>query len=175
MTRILRSALMAAGVAALAAAPAAAQQTCRDMVERFAAAENLSGSSPPVVSPPAAGSTADSGSPSGETMSDKLGRSGGVLAPPAVGDTAVIDPPRSGTERMPTAPRVAPAPGAGAGSSADAPTGSTPDRAAKRAQMESLVTAARAAAARGNEQQCMDSLSKARALSEHGRGSGEGG
>lgn len=180
MNRML---LMAAGLAALAAAPAAAQQTCRDMVDRFAAAENLSATMPPVASPPAAGDTrpgsagtmADGGRSSGETMSDKLGRSGGVLTPPAIGDQAVIDPPRTGTDGMPTAPRLAPAPGTGAGSSADAPTGATPDRAAQRAQMESLVTAARAAAERGNERQCMDSLSKAQALTQGGRGSGGGG
>ena len=178
MTRMF---LMAAGMVALAATPAVAQQTCRDMVDRFAAAENLSATTPPVASPPAAGdtgpgrTTADSGISPGETMSEKLGRSGGVLTPPAVGDQAVIDPPRTGTDGMPTAPRIAPSPGTGAGSSTDAPTGATPDRAAQRAQMESLVTAARAAAERGDEQRCMDSLSKARALTERGRGTGGGG
>jgi hypothetical protein len=170
---------MAAGMAALAAAPAAAQQTCRDMVDRFAAAENLSATTPPVASPPIAGDTrpgnAGPAVNGGGSMSEKLGRSGGVLTPPAIGDQAVIDPPRSGTESMPTAPRLTPSPGTGAGSSADAPTGASPDRAAQRAQMESLVTAARAAAERGNEQQCMDSLSKARALTERGRGTGGGG
>lgn len=180
MTRTFRNVLMAAGMAALAAAPAAAQQTCRDMVDRFAAAENLSATTPPVASPPIAGDTRPGSAGSavdggGGSLSEQLGRSGGVLTPPAIGDQAVIDPPRSGTENMPTAPRLTPGPGTGAGSSADAPTGASPDRAAQRAQMESLVTAARAAAERGNEQQCMDSLSKARALTEGGRGTAGGG
>ncbi|PWC41423.1 hypothetical protein [Azospirillum sp. TSO22-1] len=176
MTKTVRNALMGAAVAALLAPPALAQQTCRDMADRFAAAENLSATSPPTATPPAPGDprpgtagTSDGGS-SGLSMSDKLGQSGGVLKPPAIGDQAVIDPPQTGN--MPTAPRVAPAPGAG--SSAGSPTGASPDRAAQRAQMEALVTAARAAAERGDERQCMDSLSKAQALTG-GRGSGGGG
>lgn len=180
MTRRFRSALMAAGAVALVASasgPAAAQQTCRAMVDRFASAENLTATTPPTVAPPAAGDTrpesAGNSSDGSASMSDKLSQSGGVLSPPAVGDHAVIDPPRTGN--MPTAPRVAPSPGAGAGSSADSPTGSTQDRAAQRAQMESLVTAARAAAERGDEAQCMDSLSKAQALTGTGRGTGGGG
>ena len=180
MTRRFRSALMAAGMVALAPmlapTPAAAQQGCRDMVDRFAAAENLSATAPPVAGDTRSGSSGSAVDGGGASMSDKLGRSGGVLTPPAVGDQAVIDPPRSGTEAMPTAPRLAPAPGTGAGSSSpDSPTGATQDRAAQRAQMESLVTAARAAAARGDERQCMDSLSKAQALTERGRGPGGGG
>jgi len=180
MTRTVRNALMGAAVMALLAPPALAQQTCRDMVDRFAAAENLSATAPPTAAPPmpgdtrpgTAGTTTDGGASSGTSMSDKLGQSGGVLKPPAVGDQAVIDPPQTGN--MPTAPRVAPAPGTGSGSSAGSPTGASPDRAAQRAQMESLVTAARAAAERGDERQCMDSLTKAQALTG-GRGSGGGG
>jgi len=181
MTRTVRSALAAAGVVALMASPAVAQQTCRDMVDRFAAAQNLSSSSPPVVVPPAvaearpgtAGTTTDGGATSGPSMSDKLSQSGGVLKPPAIGDQAVIDPPRQGTGNMPTAPRVAP--GTGSGSTTESPTGASPDRAAQRAQMESLVTAARAAAERGDDRGCMESLSKAQALTERGRGAGGGG
>ena len=174
MTRTFRSVLMAAGLAALATAPAGAQQICRDMVDRFAAAENLSATTPPVAGDTRSG-TAGTATDGGGSMSEKLGQSGGVLTPPAIGDQAVIDPPRSGTNSMPTAPRVAPGPGTGAGSSADSPTGATPDRAAQRAQMESLVTAARAASDRGDERQCMESLATARALAEPGRGTGGGG
>ncbi|WP_431857237.1 hypothetical protein [Azospirillum sp.] len=179
MTRTIRNALMGAAVVALLAPPALAQQTCRAMVDRFAAAENLTATTPPTAAPPALGDTrpgtagtSDGSGPPGPSMSDKLGQSGGVLKPPAIGDQAVIDPPQTGN--MPTAPRVAPAPGTGSGSSAESPTGASPDRAAQRAQMEALVTAARAAAERGDERQCMDSLSKAQALTE-GRGSGGGG
>ena len=176
MTRTFRSALMAAGLAVIAA-PAAAQQGCGDMVDRFAAAQNLTSTAPPVAAPPAAGTSGGTMSDSGPSMSDKLSQSGGVLTPPATGSNqAVIEPPRgSTTDSMPTAPRVAPSPGSGAGSSADAPTATTQDRAAQRAQMESLVTAARAAAARGDERLCMDSLSKAQALAQPGRGTGGGG
>ncbi|HYG86329.1 MAG TPA: hypothetical protein VD978_08735 [Azospirillum sp.] len=178
MHTALRSALLAAGAVALASAPALAQQTCRDQIERFAAAENLSATSPPVTSPPAAGDTrsgtAGSTVDGGNNMSETLGRSGGVLAPPAVGDTAVIDPPRTGEQSMPTAPRIAPSPGAGSGSSGDTATGTTAERAAQRAQMESLVTAARAAADRGDERQCLESLDKARALTERRGTDGDG-
>lgn len=169
----MKTLIRSLGIAALAAAmttPAAAQ-TCRDMVDRFAASQNLSSSAPPVVAPPAgsSGSTTDGAATGSGASSDQLARSGGVIQPPAVGDTAVIEPPRSGT--MQTTPQVRP----DSGATTDTPSGSTMNQAAQRAQMESLVTAARTAAQRGEEAQCMESLQKARAMGQGTTGSGQGG
>jgi hypothetical protein len=91
-----------------------------------------------------------------------------VVVPPAVGDRAVIEPTQPLPDRMPTAPPVRP--------DADStPNGSTMDEAARRTQMEALITAGRAAARRGDEAQCLDSLDKARRLSEDGSRSPGGG
>jgi len=166
-------AALAAGAMLLAALPAAAQQTCEAMVEQFAADHGLSAEPPPTVvpSPPGtAGSTVrdDEQGGSGAASSERLARSGGLITPPAVGDRAVIDPPRSGASNMPTAPAVRP----DAGSSGGA--GDTMGQAARNAQLESLVTVARAAAKDGDEARCLDSLTEARRLSRSNPG-GSGG
>lgn len=165
--------LAAAGILMLAAGPAAAQG-CADRVERFAAAQNLTPTIPPTGSTPqgSAGSTgpATEGSGSESATAERLNRSGGVMLPPATGDQAVIEPPRAGAGTMPTAPNVAPDPGAGA----QPPTGGGMNQAARRAQIDSLVTAARQAALSGDEARCEDSLSQAmdlvRGAGTHGQG-----
>lgn len=197
MRTVLRGAglalLLAAGAALPAALPAAAQGTgkgatggaCGDLIDRFAAAQNLSAGPPPTVTPPGAtglppGTAGSTGESDGGVTSRDLARSGGVIAPPAVGSTVVIDPPRPPNDGMPTAPAIRPdagptAPGQSApGQNAEAqpPAGGAMGQAAVRAQMEALVTAGRAAARRGDESQCMDSLNKARRLSETGAGAG---
>ncbi|NUB29525.1 hypothetical protein [Azospirillum brasilense] len=156
--------LLAAGLVLCGAGPALAQGSCAALVDRFAAENNLSASPPPVATPPgSSGSTAGEGAlPSGSsgTTPDQLARSGGVVAPPASGDQAVIEPPRTGAP-MPTAPAVRPDAAPNSGSSME--SGSM-GQAARNAQIESLVTAARSAAKDGNEQLCMESLDKARGL-----------
>ncbi|CAO3413212.1 hypothetical protein [Azospirillum argentinense] len=160
--------LLAAGLVLCGAAPALAQGSCAALVDRFAAENNLSASPPPVATPPgSSGSTAGDGAlPDGGlggssgTTPDQLARSGGVVAPPASGDQAVIEPPRTGAP-MPTAPAVRPDATPNSGSSME--SGSM-GQAARNAQIESLVTAARSAAKDGNEQLCMESLDKARGL-----------
>ncbi|WP_143271833.1 hypothetical protein [Azospirillum brasilense] len=160
--------LLAAGLVLCGAGPALAQGSCAALVDRFAAENNLSASPPPVATPPgSSGSTAGDGAlPDGSlggssgTTPDQLARSGGVVAPPASGDRAVIEPPRTGAP-MPTAPAVRPDAAPNSGSSME--SGSM-GQAARNAQIESLVTAARSAAKDGNEQLCMESLDKARGL-----------
>ncbi len=172
------AALFAAGVSLAAAAPAAAQG-CAVLVDRFAAEHSLSNTPPPTAAPAPpgmSGSTAgtpsaENGSAAGTASSDRLAQSGGVVAPPAVGDTAVIEPPAIGSNAMPTAPAVRPDAGPGAG----AVTGNSVGQAAKDAQLEALVTAARTAADRGDEAQCMESLSQARRLSQSAPGGAGGG
>lgn len=175
------AALVAAGVfvsvSVSGAAPASAQ-SCADLVERFAADHSLSASPPPTAvpsTPGSAGSTTSDSSVNGAASSERLAQSGGVVAPPAVGDTAVIEPPRAGSSNMPTAPAVRPDAGPGTSGSMGGSTGDAMAPAARNAQMESLVTAARSAAKNGDEARCMESLSQARRLSQTAPGGTGGG
>ncbi|ANC92228.1 hypothetical protein A6A40_10120 [Azospirillum humicireducens] len=172
--------LLAAGL--LTVQPAAAQTGCAAMVEQFAANRGLSTEPPPVAvpdgtAPGLSGSTQhnEQGSGSGSgTGSERLAQSGGMVAPPAVGDRSVIDPPATGSN-MPTAPSVAPQansramPDSGPGGS-----NGLMGQAARNAQLEALVTAARSAARDGDEGRCLESLNDARRLSQTAPG-GQGG
>ncbi len=167
--------LLAAGLLLCGAGPALAQGSCAALVDRFAADNNLSATPPPVAAPPGgSGSSAVDGAlpggRSGSATPDQLARSGGVVAPPASGDQAVIEPPRTGAP-MPTAPAVRPDAAPNSGSSME--SGSM-GQAARNAQIESLVTAARSAAKDGNEQLCMESLDKARNLARAAPGTMDG-
>ncbi|MDQ2105190.1 hypothetical protein [Azospirillum isscasi] len=168
--------LLAAGLMLCGAGPALAQGSCAALVDRFAAEHNLSASPPPVAAPPGtSGSSAVDGAlpggGSGAATPDRLARSGGVVAPPAAGDRAVIEPPRTAAP-MPTAPAVRPDAAPNSGSSME---GGSMGQAARNAQIESLVTAARSAAKDGNEPLCMDSLEKARNLTRAAPGTMDGG
>jgi hypothetical protein len=155
------------------------------MVEQFAADMGLSTEPPPVAVP---GSGNGTGAPglSGSTPRDELGsgsgseqlaQSGGMVAPPAVDDRSVVQPPAIGSN-MPTAPsvtpqansRATPDSGPGASGGGDGLMG----QAARNAQVESLVTAARSAARDGDDTRCMNSLNDARRLSRTAPG-GHGG
>jgi hypothetical protein len=177
--------LVAAGL--LAARPAAAQTAgaapagCAAMVEQFAADRGLSTEPPPVAVPGTAPPGLSGSSPRGEAGSgvstNELAESGGMVAPPAVGDQAVIEPPAIGSN-MPTAPSVGPqansrtTPDSGPGGSGG--VDGLMGQAARNAQLESLVTAARSAARDGDETRCMNSLNDARRLSRTAPG-GHGG
>ncbi|MBK1836408.1 hypothetical protein JHL17_03200 [Azospirillum sp. YIM B02556] len=178
---------MAAGLFATQPAAAqtggAAQAGCAAMVEQFAADRGLS-TEPPPVAVPGTGAPGLSGSSPRDELgsgsgagSERLAQSGGMVAPPAVGDRSVVEPPAIGSN-MPTAPSVGPqansrtAPDVGPGGSGggDGLMG----QAARNAQVESLVTAARSAARDGDETRCMTSLDDARRLSRTAPG-GHGG
>lgn len=181
--------VMAAGLLAAQGAAAqtgaAAQASCGAMVDQFAADLGLS-TEPPPVAVPGNGAPGLSGStprdePGSGSGSDRLAQSGGMVAPPAVGDRSVVEPPAIGSN-MPTAPSISPQPGPqaksrtapdsgpGGSGSGDGPMG----QAARNAQVESLVTAARSAARDGDETRCMTSLNDARRLSRTAPG-GHGG
>lgn len=170
-----RAGLLAASALLMLAPGIAAAQGCADRVERFAAAQNLTPTIPPTGRAPqeSTGSSgpATEGTGTGSATPERLNQSGGVMLPPATGDQAVIEPPRGGTANMPTAPNVVPAPGAGA----QPPTGGGMPQAARRAQVDSLVTAARQAALSGDEARCEDSLSQAMDLVRGGSSHGQGG
>lgn len=176
----LRWGLAAAAVtlAATAAAPAAAQ-TCAAEVERFASAQDLSPTLPPRGGSGSSGLAPQTdgadGSAGGTIGPEALNRSGGVIQPPGTGDPAVIPPPPGAGSAMPTMPGVRPAPSDGGSGSSDSVTGDTHGRAARRAQMEAAVTAARAAAARGDEQGCMQGLASAERLAAGAGDTGQGG
>ena len=177
--------VLAAGLFSIQSAAAqtggAAQASCADMVEQFAADQGLSTEPPPVAVPSTGAPGLSGSSPRDEqgsgVSSGELAQSGGMVAPPAVGDQAVIEPPAIGSN-MPTAPSVSPqansraTPDSGPGGSGggDGLMG----QAARNAQLESLVTAARSAARDGDETRCMNSLNDARRLSRTAPG-GHGG
>ncbi|MBP2304936.1 hypothetical protein GBZ48_10250 [Azospirillum melinis] len=181
--------VMAAGLfsaqGAAAQTDAAVQASCGAMVDQFAADLGLSTEPPPVAVPGPGGGTGTPGlsgsTPRDETGSgsgsDRLAQSGGMVAPPAVGDRSVVEPPAIGSN-MPTAPSISPQansrtpPDSGPGGSGggDGLMG----QAARNAQVESLVTAARSAARDGDEARCMTSLNDARRLSRTAPG-GHGG
>jgi len=151
----------AAAAVLLASAPASAQ-TCREQVDRLAAALDLE-TVPPTAGSTGSGAPAGDGSSGGSVTSDRLARSGGVVAPPPTGDGGVIAPPPDAGAAMPTAPAVRPAPGAGipdGGVGAASPMAD----AAQQAQVSALVMAARAAADEGDEARCLSTLDKVRAL-----------
>jgi hypothetical protein len=95
--------------------------------------------------------------------SDSLSQSGGAVAPPeGSGRTVVIEPPAAGIAPMPTTPDLRP--------HTSQPPSTSPSElsGAKRAQMEGLLQAARAAEAHGKEAECFERLVQARALAEPG-------
>lgn len=146
--------LMGAGIAAaglLAAGPATAQ-TCRDQVDRLAAALDLE-TVPPTAGSTGSGAITGDGAAGGPVTSERLARSGGVMAPPVTGDGGVITPPPEAGAAMPTAPAARPAPGDTIGTDA-----------ARRSQVAALVMAARAAADEGDEARCRTTLQQLRAL-----------
>lgn len=168
--------MAAAAVTALvlqASGPAAAQ-TCLEAVQRFAAAHNLSPSLPPAVPPQALagplqdrphqdGTITESGVPDAERRAEQMNRSGGVLTPPPVGDRATLEPPATAGSSMPTAPPLSPDAGSSEALSA-----------ARQAQMDSLLTAARQAAASGDENRCLESLAQAARLADAPPSAAEG-
>lgn len=92
----------------------------------------------------------------GASPNDKMAQSGGVLAPPEGGRTAVIPPPPTGPGSTVTPPAVPP-------HTAEGPSGSTGEElsAAKRAQVQAHLNAAREAEGRGDEKACFERLREA--------------
>lgn len=142
-----RAILSGAGVYLIlaGAATTAAGKTCGDMVSDFAERQELHGAAPTA---PAATATV--------TPND-LAKSNGVLKPPPVGDRALVPPPPT-ADPMPTAPSVRP------NTPSSEPANQANADAAVRAQADALLTAARAAAERGDESACLDRLGEARKL-----------
>jgi hypothetical protein len=143
--------LLAAAALAALAFPAAARADCAADAERLAERYGVATELPRAGERPT--TTESRGVPP-----EALSRSGGVIAPPEQGAGRVIAPPPSAAPTMPTAPQIRPEPRAGEVQSG----------AAKAAQVESLLTAAKAAAERGDQAECARRLEEARALDESG-------
>jgi hypothetical protein len=97
----------------------------------------------------------------GISPGDQLKQSGGVLAPPEGGRTAVIPPPSTGPGSTVAPPAVPP-------HTAEGPTPSDAAElsAAKRAQVQTHLNAAREAEGRGDEKACFERLGEARAAAQ---------
>lgn len=126
------------GLSLLLLPASALGQSCLDTVQRLSSQYGLESQ------PPAAEQQASS-------LTEKLKDSGGVIKPPEVGAPAAIRPPHT-DEGMKTAPPVTPQPSEGT------------KPAARVAQMEALLTAAREAGERGNEGECLARLAEAEQL-----------
>jgi hypothetical protein len=126
----------------------AVAETCLDEVRRLGDTYGLA------VDPPDAPSKDQPRAPS----SRELAQSGGVIEPPPTPDASVISPPRDADSRMPTTPKVAPEPKKQGGAS---PNGLS---AADLSMLQSTLVAARDQARRGREDDCRESLQKARRL-----------
>lgn len=120
----------------------AAEPPCREAVDRLAGELGFDAALP------------SSGSAE-RSMTDKLKGSGGVLQPPDVGAPVAVAPPET-AGRMPTTPAIPPQTAEGD----PAPRFGT----ARQAQLESLLTAARSAADRGNTAECQARLKEAEQL-----------
>ncbi len=149
---------LAIALSVLAAEPVAAK--CLDDVHVLAESQGLS-SQPPVAAPD---SKQARGTP--PVTTHQLSRSGGVIAPPPVDDKGVIKPPGNTDPGMATLPNAQPAP-SGQGPASPPGAESRKDKAgANRSALQAALTAARAAAERGDEQACRESLAKAELLAE---------
>ena len=148
----------AAGLVALATTAVAA--TCEETVASYAREQGLSVAMPSRPAEQASGpaTTPATAESRGLIATDKLAATGGVIAPPATGAAAVITPPPTG-DRMATAPSVQPNTQAG-----PAPARPVEMDAAKRAQAEAMLFAARNAAQEGKQEQCYERLQQAQRL-----------
>jgi hypothetical protein len=91
----------------------------------------------------------------GGARSDELARSRGVIEPPATPDRSVITPPLAVDPGMKTVPEIAP--------------DRTEKDAVDRTTLQSILSAARAQAERGEESRCREQLAKAHRLIERAR------
>lgn len=127
----------------LAAAPAAAAGSCLEVVEQLSEQLGID------TTLPAPGEQATS-------MTDKLKASGGVLQPPDIGAPVAVQPPAQ-ADRMPTTPPIEPQTSEGVPSEGGS-------GAARKVQLQSLLTAARSAGQRGDDAECTARLEEAQQL-----------
>lgn len=135
----MRSIVVALITLLLTLPAAAAESACLEAVDRLGRQLGLATTLP----------APDQQQASGD-LTDTLKGSGGVLQPPDRGAAVAVTPPQA-ADRMPTTPSLEP---------------HTASPAARQAQLESLLTAARAAAEHGDTAQCVARLGEAQQLAE---------
>ncbi len=157
----MRSTLLLAALATLVAAPDLAAADCAAEVDRLAGRYQVAADLPRAAPPrPDAPGEVPATTESRGIPPEAMQESGGVIAPPNEGRTPVIEPPTTTGSPMPTTPNVPP-------QTAERPvTKSGELNAAKRTQLQSLLTAAKAAASQQREAECFKQLGEARALTE---------
>jgi hypothetical protein len=153
---LLALALASFGGTALAA-------SCGAEIEAFERQYRLTAALPKIEAPAGSPDTPATMESRGVSPGDKLAPSGGVLAPPEGGRTAVIEPPATGPGSTPTPPAVPPHTAAGPNEATGVELG-----AAKRAQIQAHLNAAREADGRGDEKACFERLGQARTAARPG-------
>lgn len=155
--------LLLSAAAAIAFSGAASAASCDDLVSAFAQTNGLNIAMPTrpgqAAGPASAPPTAES---RGLAATDKLAASGGVIKPPDTGSAMTVSPPPM-SDKMSTAPAIKPA----------TPTGPVASRpvevdAAKRAQAEAMLYAAKSASQEGKQEQCLQRLEQAQRLLKGG-------
>lgn len=145
----VRLGMAAALIAVAGAVPAWAQpRACMDLVREFAQQQNV-----PLDEATGSGS-------SGTTPAAP----GGTVLVPQTNAPMVVKPPPGADSNMQTAPPATPDGESGSTTGGNTGPGTAMGNAARHAQIESLVVAARQAAAGGDETGCLDRLVQARDL-----------
>lgn len=144
----LGTAIILTGLAWETAPALAEPRACMDLVREFALQQNVS---------------LDEMTGSGSSATTPSAPGGMVLVPQSNAPMIVKPLPRGNT-RMQTAPPAAPDEEAGSTTGGNTGPGTSMDNAARHAQIESLILAARKAAAGGDETGCLDHLVQARDL-----------
>jgi len=148
---------LAFSLALALASGSALAATCSEAVDRFAREHEVAKAGGPGDRSSMPATPPVTMEARGMTATDKLADTGGVIQPPDVGRTPVLEPPKT-ANTMPTAPKIEPGP-----APATPPSRVELD-AATRAQLDSLLTAARQADKAGDSQRCYDRLSEAQKL-----------
>lgn len=156
----MRSSILLAGLVTLVTIPELSAADCGAEVDRLATHYRVSVDLPQAATPRATQGEIPATTESRGIPPEAMKDSGGVIAPPPEGRTPTLQPPQAGSGAMPTTPNIPP-------QTAERPTTRSLEMsAAKRTQLQSILTAAKAAAGQQREAECFQQLSQAQALTE---------
>lgn len=157
----MRSSVLLAGLLTLATVSPLSAADCDAEVDQLASRYRIAVGLPQGAASAEAKAEVPATTESRGIPPEAMKESGGVIAPPPQASRMpTIEPPQQGSGAMPTTPNIPP-------QTAQRPTTRTDEMsAAKRTQLQSILTAAKAAAGQQREQECFQQLSQARALTE---------
>jgi|GEM_PF-2292495 len=156
----MRSSILLAGLISVIAIPELSAADCGAEVDKLATRYRVSVDLPQAAPPRATQGEVPATTESRGIPPEAMKESGGVIAPPQGGRTPMIEPPQAGAGAMPTTPNIPP-------QTAERPTTrGTEMSAAKRTQVQSLLTAAKASAGQQREAECFQQLAQAQAVAE---------